>query len=450
MDDGPDSLTGLDSDVQRSRRDGLAQNCCAILLTPIPANTSVDLDIAQDSAKDVLRTDLHTLSNNRVMRLLQTSQCVVDQLDDHSSEAFLDASWAFIQQVVLSCATEAAKWQAQPWCRPQTVVVDDAPIVVLDTKDWIELAKPDNASYCEALRTYATGGVKFPVSETAMEELLGGASPEQRQAMLPIIEGLGCSFVVNLDDIWQREIECALNRYVGPDRMSAYPLPPVPFVTDVFGAWQVPVPKLRVMRHDEDITQAFLRDNPDRADALHEAEAAMPGELAKALLSDTPRTSRWRTLIERVLPTYTKAGETFANLPANVRDRFLRRLAAILALNGLYDSKVLAMACLARGQSWKDVLREGLDAFGYNIMTVVPSFDAFVMLNHGTDREVGQRRTTDRRQRPAGRTTPSHDRTLRRLRDDGPRHGNALATLRIGRESAREGPPRLGRTVKGP
>ena len=380
MDDRPDSQKELANDPWRSRRETLARNCCDILLTPTPTNRPADLDIAQNSSKDVLRTNLDTLSNNRVMRLLRTSRAVVEELDDHSSQAFMDASWAFTQQVVLSCATEDDTWRTEPWCQPHTVLVGEDPVVVLDTKDWIELSKPEYASHYEALRTFAARGVRFPVSETALEELLGGASPDQRRTIVRVIEGLGCSFVVNLKDLWRREIECALDRHVGPDRMSARPLPPVPFVTDVFGAWSMPTPKLRVMRHDNDVTQAFLRDNPDRADALREAEARMPGKLAKMLLSDTPRTSRWRSLIaERLLPHYAKATETFGNLSANVRSRFLRRLAAILALNGLYDSDALAVACMARGKS-VDILREGLDAFGYNIMAVVPSFDAFVML----------------------------------------------------------------------
>ena len=393
MDDGPDSQRELDSNVGRSRRDALARNCCAILLMPMPENRPAELDIAQNSARDVLHTDLRTLSNNRVMRLLQTSGRVVDELDDHSSATFLDASWGFTQQVVLSCATEGGRWRSESWCRPRTLLVGEAPVVVLDTKDWIELAKPEHETLYRTLREFAATGVRFPVSETALEELLGGASREQRRTIVPVIEGLGCSFVVNLDDLWQREIECALDTHVGPDRMSVCPLAPVPFVTDVFGAWRMPVPRLRVMRDDEDVTQAFLRDNPDRADALREAEATMPDKAAKALLGDTPKTSKWRSLIaESLLPHYAKAGETYGNLPANVRSRFLRRLAAILALNGLYDSDALAVACLARGKS-VELLREGLDAFGYNIMAVVPSFDAFVMLTMELiDKSVTERR----------------------------------------------------------
>ena len=233
----------------------------------------------------------------------------------------------------MSCATEDDTWRTEPWCRPATVLVGEAPVVVLDTKDWIELTKPKCRSHYGALRTFAARGVRFPVSETALEELLGGARPDQRRTIVPVIDGLGCSFVVNLKDLWRREIECALDRHVGPDRMSARPLPTVPFVTDVFGAWGMPVPKLRVMLGDEDVSQAFLQDNPDRADALREAEATMPRELAKSLLRETPRTSRWRSLIaERLLPHYAKATETFRNLPPNLRSRFLRRLAAILAL----------------------------------------------------------------------------------------------------------------------
>ena len=379
MDNAPNSQRELPN-YRRCRREMLARNCCAILLKPMPTNRPANLDIAQNSAKDVLRTNLRTLSNNRIMHLLRTSARVVDELDDHSSGAFLDASWGFTQQVVVSCTGEGAKWQTEPWCRPHTLVVGDSPIVVLDTKDWIELSKPEHRSDYESLRAFAAKGVRFPVSESVLEELLGGATLEQRRIMVEVIEGLGCTFVVNLRDLWQRELESALDRHVGPDRMSARPLPPVPFVTDVFGAWGLPVPKLRVMREHEDITQAFLRDNPDRADALQDIEARMPGELANALIRDTPRTSKWRCLIaENLLPHYARAVQTLGNLPTNVQDLFLRRLAAILALNGLYDSDVLAVACMARGRSL-DILREGLDAYGYNIMAVIPSFDAFVML----------------------------------------------------------------------
>ena len=287
----------------------------------------------------------------------------------------------------------------------QTMVVDDAPIVVLDTKDWIELAKPEHASHYEALRTYATGRVRFPVSETALKELLGGASTEQRRTIVPVIEGLGCSFVVNMDDLWQREIECALDRHVGPDRMSARPLPPVSFVTDVFGAWQIPVPKLRIMQHDKDVTGAFLRDNPEKADALHEAEANMPGELAKGLLNDTPRTSRWRSIFnKRLLPHYAKATETYANLPKNVRSRFLRRMAAVLALNGLYDSKALAVACLARGKSM-DVLREGNGFFRLQHHGRRSVLRCLRDAHHGTHRENRPRKDD----RSSSTTCRTHD-----------------------------------------
>ena len=53
-----------------------------------------------------------------------------------------------------------------------------------------------------------------------------------------------------------------------------------------------------------------LHDGGARRLRLHEAEARMPGEAAKALLSDTPKTSKWRSLIaESLLPHYAKAGE---------------------------------------------------------------------------------------------------------------------------------------------
>ena len=44
------------------------------------------------------------------------------------------------------------------------------------------------------------------------------------------------------------------------------------------------------------------------------------------------------------------------------------------------DSQALATACVARGKSPEEVLREGLDSYGNNILNVMPSFDSLVLL----------------------------------------------------------------------
>ena len=178
-------------DVWSSRRLTLAQQCCTILLMPFSDSRPVDLGIAQDCAQHLLRTDLTALSNNKVFRLLESSQRVVELLGDHSSTAFVDAAWDLNQQFVMACQQQPSRWQNEPWCVPATVVVDDSLVVVLDTKDWIYLSKPEGRHDFEALRSYASSGVRFPLSETAVEELLGGATEAQRQAILPTIEALG-------------------------------------------------------------------------------------------------------------------------------------------------------------------------------------------------------------------------------------------------------------------
>ena len=369
------------ADLWQLRRQALTEYCRRIALKPVPARWSADLGIAQDCAKEVLCADIDGLSNNKIMGLLESSERVVKLLDDHSSSDFVSAAWAFNQRVVTSCERPPSKWKTEPWCFPDTVVVGDSPIVVLDTKDWIHLSKPENRHHFEALRSHASNGLRFPVSETAFEELLGGGTPAQRQVIVPVIEALGVSFILDSNMAWRHEIDSALDNHVGPDRMSVRPLGSVPFVTDLFGLFGKDTPKLRIQRDGQDVTAAFLREHPERADAVKEAEKELPARLAKSVLGEGKKTGMWSALVDRELtPYYDKTVESYQGMPVAVRDRFLRRLASAVLLISMKDTQALVTACLARGKSPEEVLQEGLDSYGNNILNVMPSFDSFVLL----------------------------------------------------------------------
>ena len=369
------------TNVWHLRRQTLAEYCRRIATKPFPARWSVDLRIAQDCASEILRTEVRGLSNNKIMVLLESSERVVSLLDDHSTPGFASAAWEFSQRVATALERHPCRWKTEPWCLPDTVVVGNSPIVVLDTKDWIYLSKPENSHQFEALRSHASNGIRFPISETALEELLSGGTPAQRQVILPVIEALGLSFILDSNVVWHHEIECALDSHVGPDRRSAGPLGSVPFVTDLYGSFGRTSPKLRIQRAGRDVTEAFIREHPEKVAAVKEAENELPTRLAKSVLGEGEKTGMWSSLIDRdLIPYYDKTLETYQGMPQLVRERFLRRLASAVLLISMKDSRALAIACVARGKSLEDVLREGLDSYGNNILNVMPSFDSLVIL----------------------------------------------------------------------
>ena len=97
---------------------------------------------------------------------------------------------------------------------------------------------------------------------------------------------------------------------------------------------------------------SFLPEIPTGPIPRTRRRRGCPGEPSKALLSDTLKTSKWRSMIAaNLLLHYPKAADTFGGLDANVRSRALGHLSAILALNGLYDADALAVACPARGRA---------------------------------------------------------------------------------------------------
>ena len=192
---------------------------------------------------------------------------------------------------------------------------------------------------------------------------------------------LGLSFVLDANVVWRHEIEGALDRHVGPDRMSARRLGSVTYVTDIFGSFGLATPKLKVHRHGQDVTESFLDEHPDRTSVFKDAEDSLPNSLAKSVLGEVTRTDLWSTFIERSLvPHYNKAIESYHGMRLDIRDRFLRRLASVIALMRLKDTQALATACMTRGKLAREVVRDGMDPYGNNITNVIPSLDAFVML----------------------------------------------------------------------
>ena len=91
-----------------------------IAFKPFPAHRSADLGIAQDCAKEILRTDICGLSNNKTMGLLKSSERVVKLLDAHSSPDFDNAAWDFNLRVVTACERHPFKWKTEPWCLPES------------------------------------------------------------------------------------------------------------------------------------------------------------------------------------------------------------------------------------------------------------------------------------------------------------------------------------------
>ena len=315
------------------------------------------------------------------MELLKNSERVVKLLDDHASPEFVGAVWGFSQRVVTACPWQPSKWTTEPWCVPETVVVGDSPVVVLDTKDWIHLSKGENRHRFEALRSHASKGVRFPISETAFEELMSGATPVQRQVIVPVVDALGLSFISDSDMVWRHEIESALDRHVGPDRMSVERLGGVPYLTDLYGFFGRPRPKLTIERDGKDVTEAFLREHPETAGALEEAQDEFPARLAKSVLREGEKTRVSSSFIDlNLVPHYEKAMESYQGMSQVVRDRFLRKMASAIVLIRLVDIDALATACAARGNSYREVLREGMDSYGNNILNVMPSVDSLVLL----------------------------------------------------------------------
>ncbi len=166
--------------------------------------------------------------------------------------------------------------------------------------------------------------------------------------------------------------------------MSARPLADVPYVTDVFGAFDLPTPNLRVYRDEQDVTDAFLREHPDRATTFKALQDALPGNIAESLLTETERTRRASVRIDRSLvPQYNSAIAVYEATPAHIRDRLLRRFASVLAFTGMKYGEPLAASCLARGTSWRAVLQDDMDLGGNNIANVMPTLDALVILTMG-------------------------------------------------------------------
>lgn len=351
-----------------------------IASTP-PVHDSVDLLIAQDCAQQVLRMDLSELSNNKTFGLLESSERVINQLHDHSSSAFVQAAWDFNQRVVTTHSSKSSRWQRARWCVPDTLRVGDSTIVVLDTKDWIHISQRENRNHFEAIRSHASKGVRFPLSETVLQELLGGSTITQRQVILQAIESLGMSFTLRPDIVWHHEIESALDTHVGPVRFYASPLGPVPYVTDIFGLLGRTAPKLRIDRDGQDVTEEFLRVHPERASMLKAAQDELPTSLAKSFLGETERVGWLPSLMDReIVPRFNKAMKSYQERSPAVRDRFLRRLISTIILIGLEDTIPLGFACIARGKELTEVLAEGLDPYGNSIMNVMPSFDSLVLL----------------------------------------------------------------------
>ena len=342
---------------------------------------TVDLLIAQDCANQVLHMDLSELSNNKTFRLLKSSERVVDQLHDHSSSAFVQAAWDFNQLVVTAQLSKPSRWGSARWCVPDTLRVGDSPIVVLDTKDWIHISQRANRRHFEALCSHSSKGVRFPLSETVLQELFGGSTTAQRQVIVRAIEALGMSFVQNSDVVWHHEIESALETHIGPDRFYRPPLGPVSYVTDIFGFLGSTNPKLRIDRDGQDVTEDYLRVHPEKAVAVKAAQDGLPASVAKSFLCEEEKIGWLPSLIDReVVPRFNKAMDSYQEMPPAVRERFLRRLASTIVLIELKDSVPLGIACAARGKQLREVLGEGLDLHGNSIMNVVPSFDSLVLL----------------------------------------------------------------------
>lgn len=343
---------------------------------------SVDLLIAQDCAQQVLRMDLSELSNNKTFGLLKSSERVVNQLRDHSSSAFVQATWDFNQQVVTARSSKPSRWESASWCVPDTLRVGDSAIVVLDTKDWIHLSQRENRNHFEALRPHASKGVRFPLSETVLQELLGGSTTAQRQVIVQTIEALGMSFTLGADIVWHHEIESALDTHIGPVRSYRPPLGPMPYVTDIYGLLGSTAPKLRIENRDgQDVTEEFLRVYPERASTLTAAQDELPTRLARSFLSETEKSGWLPSLMDReIVPRFNKAMKSYQEMAPAVRDRFLRRLISTIILIGLEDTIPLRFACIARGKELTEVLGEGLDPYGNSIMNVMPSFDSLVLL----------------------------------------------------------------------
>ena len=363
-----------------ARRQTLIEHCRMIATTAAVEN-SVDLLIAQDCANQVLSMDLSVLSNNKTFKLLETSERVVSQLHEHSSSAFAQAAWDFNQRVVTAYTTKPSKWESAPWCVPDTLRVGDSPIVVLDTKDWIHISQRENRPHFEALCSHASKGVRFPLSEAVLQELLGGSTIAQRQVIIEAIEALGMSFIQSPDTVWHHEIESALETHIGPDRFYRPPLGPVSYVTDVFGLLGSATPKLRIDRDGQDVTEDYLRVHPEKAAAVKAAQDELPARVAKSFLLEAEKIRWLPLLIDRELvPRFNKAVQTYQEMPPIVRERFLRRLASTLVLIGVKDPLVLWTACAARGKAIREVLCEGLDLYGNSITNVIPSLDSLVLL----------------------------------------------------------------------
>ena len=323
------------------------------------------------------------MSNNKVMSLVRIAEQVVELLGDIRSQGFKDAAWDFNQQVAGVCQSGPSRWQRESWCIPDTVVVGDRPVVVLDNKDWINLSKSIHRDHFNKLKDFASIGVTFPVSQTVLEELCDGSSKRQRRSITKTIEALGAgAFTQDPNVLWHHEIESGLTRFVGLDRMSVWPLGRVPFVTDVFGSFGQRTPKLTVSRDGQDVTEAFLQEHPDRADAITEAQQRLPHDLARAILRETPRTGIWSALLDqKLVPQYNKAVESYQGMGENARRLFLRRLASVIVLACVKDFDAFVASCMARGESMSNVLEVDRDSYGNTILNVMPSFDAFVVLS---------------------------------------------------------------------
>ena len=276
-------------------------------------------------------------------------------------------------------------------------MVPDRPVVVLDMKDWIDLSKPTLADHLKSLQILASKGARFPVSSTVLDELIGGSTIRQRRDITETIRVLGgFTFVHDPNVVWIHEVESALDKFVGRDEMSALPLDPIRYVTDVFGFFGESAPKVSVMRGNQDVTEAFFREHPDRANIVKEALQRLPFELAGAMLTSSPRSGVWSALLaNKLAPQYEQAIEHYRKMNEHVRRLFLRRLTSVIVMAAIKDLDVLVASCMARGMTVPDVLGIERDSYGNTIMNVMPSFDAFVALSMQLIKEGREITTND-------------------------------------------------------
>ena len=347
----------------------------------MPLAEAYDLGVCQDCAKELLRTDLEALSDNRIKLLLDHSRRVLDQKGTPRSDSFANAAWDFIRIVAKACKGDRSRWYVEPWCMPSTVTVKDRPVVILDNKDWITLSQPKSKRHLENLKALAAKGARFPVTHMVFEELCDGSSKRQRQQIAQTIEVLGnLTFVYDPTVIWTHEVEAALSKFVGPEEVSAIPTEGISYVTDAFGLFGESIPL--VEERVEQPMPGVPTDHPGVLSILKEMQQRLPRDFAKRLLESPPKTGVWSALLdERLVPQYNKAVESYRNMDEESRALFLRRLASFIVVNDIIEPDVLETSRMARGRTVVDVLKMDGDSYGNTILNVMPSLDALVTLS---------------------------------------------------------------------